>query len=304
MNNNTMSNNTMNNNIMNTNTMNNNIKNNNNINNNQQDYNINQRNFNNNNNGQYKCSRCSSSHNGLISIKSICLNCFISEIIRQSKYPYIEFLKKTTKFENTNNITENDFKNLFLQKIFINIDNKQYTIYQAISELQQNNNNNNSDFQKILDEIILQLKQQICLYCYNDIHSLEFRLPCGCNFCSFNHLDSFIKEKIQIKISYNFKCFCSYEYKPNKILELFNILKNKNIFKDYNNLIQRLNVLFSKICFKCGREKMDMSIVDIETFIPLKFNHFICEDCIQNDSSNYVECSICKIQHKYLLNDF
>ena len=105
-------------------------------------------------------------------------------------------------------------------------------------------------------------------------------------------------------MTYNYKCFCSYEYKPNKVLELCNFLRQKNIYKDYTSLIERLNEIFEKICFKCGYEKTDMQSVDIEGFCPNKFDHFICDDCIQNDSSNYVECCICKIQHKYLLKDF
>ena len=28
-------------------------------------------------------------------------------------------------------------------------------------------------------------------------------------------------------------------------------------------------------------------LVDIEGFIPLKYNHYICEDCLQNNSSNF-----------------
>ena len=90
------------------------------------------------------------------------------------------------------------------------------------------------------------------------------------------------------------------------ILELCNLLRNKNIFKDYNYLIEQLNHIFGGICFKCGREKTgtELQRVDIEGFSPIKFGHFICEECIQNETSNQIECIICKIQHKYLLKDF
>ena len=132
----------------------------------------------------------------------------------------------------------------------------------------------------------------------------EFTLICGCNFCSYNHLDLFFKEKIKNKLSYNYKCFCSYEYMPNKVLELCNFLKNKNIYKDFNSMIKNLNQIFNCICFKCGNEKNNLNATDIEGFCPIKFQHFICEDCVQADTSNYVKCSICNIQHKYLLSDF
>ena len=253
-----------------------------------------------NENGKYKCIKCSTSHSGLNTIKNICYKCFYEEIINQSKYFYIEYLKNISKKGKENSITKNDFEMLFLKKIIINHDNKQYNIHQAIFELNLQQNNQ-FDYNKILEEIILSLKQRICLYCYCNVQNYEFQIPCGCNFCSYNHLDLFIKEK---RMTPYFKCLCSYEYKPNKLLELYNFLKNKNIFKDYNYLIQKLNQLFEKICFKCGCERMVLTPVDIEGFIPLKYNHFICEDCLQNNSSNYVECSICKIQHKYLLKDF
>ena len=254
--------------------------------------------------GPYKCNKCSLTHQGLNRIINICPNCFILEIIRQSKILYVGYLKNVNKLEKANTITKNDFKNLFLDKISINFDEKKYTIYQAIYEFNSNQNNISFDFEKIKNEIISELKLQICLYCYCDVQNTNLILPCGCNFCSYNHLNSFFKEKIQNKLCYNFKCFCSYEYKPNKILELFNILKKINIFKDYNNFLQNLNKIFRPICFKCGKEKSNLSLVDFEGFIPIQFNHFICDDCIQNSSSNNVVCSICKIQHKYILKDF
>ena len=280
----------------------------NNINNNQQGYNINNSTMDDNNimnnsqqgNGQFKCFRCSSSTNGLNSNKNICYNCFISEIIRQLKLTYIEYLRNVTKLEKANTITKDDFNNLFLKKIIIDVDNNKYNIYQAIGELSQNNSENH----KIIEDIIIKIKQEICLYCYCDVHNSEFKIPCGCNFCSIVHLNSFINEKVQNKITYNYKCFCSYEYQPNKTLELFVFLKAKNFIKDYHIFIQKLNELFEKICFKCGKEKTDLSTVDIEGFIPNQFTHLICNECIQSDNSNQVQCSICKIQHKYLLNDF
>ena len=313
INNNYMNNNNINNNF-NNNNMNNNMNNNNNINNNMNNNMINSSNnlsFRMNEltkgligNGQYTCNQCSLAHQGLNNIKNFCPNCFISEIIRQSKFLYIEYLKEVTKLEKANTITKNDFQYLFLNRISINFDDKNYTIYQAIYEFNPNQNNNNFDFGKILNEIILELKQQICLYCFCNVQNTDFQLPCGCNFCCFNHLNLFFKEKVQNKICYNFKCFCSYEYTPNKILELFNIFKNINIFRDYNTFLQNLNRLFKSICFKCGKEKKKLSAVGFESFIALEFNHFICGECIQSNSSNNVQCSICKTQHKYILKDF
>ena len=253
--------------------------------------------------GPYKCSKCSISHTGLKNLKNICQKCFIIDLITQSKIIYKDYLKNVTSSKGINSITKEDFNNLFINKIFINYDNKKYNIYEAIDEF---NTPENKDFNinNILNDIILELRQDVCLYCFNNVQCLEFKLPCGCNFCSYNHLELFVNEKLKNKLNINYKCFCSYEYKPNKILELSYFLKNKKIYKDYNYLIKRLNELFGGICFKCGKEKKDMTGVEIEGFCPINFNHFMCDDCIENESSNYVKCSICNIQHKYLLNDF
>ena len=226
------------------------------------------------------------------------------EIIQQSKQLYIEYLKKVSNYKKANTITKKDLENLFLKKVSINFNNKKYSINEAIEELKTQSQEKNKDNNQILEDIISELKQQICLYCYADVNSIQFKLPCGCNFCNHEHLDCLFKEKVKDKLKYNYKCFCSFEYKTNKVLELCNFLKNKNIFKDYNTLIERLNELFCGICFKCGCETKNKSLVDIEGFCPIKFNHFICDDCIKTDNSNYVKCSICNIQHKYLLNDF
>ena len=256
-------------------------------------------------NGPFRCDKCSMSHSGLKRIKNIYPNCFMLEIINQSKNLYIEYLKQVTKLERANTITRNDLENLFLQKVVINFYNNQYNIYDAAHEFNFPENSNFNVSQKI-DEILFELKRTICCYCYCNVQSNEFKLPCRCNFCSYEHLNSFISEKIQNKLTHNFKCFCSYQYWPNNVLELCNFLKNKNIFKDYNCLIEQLNNLFGGICFICGREKTetDLQNVDIEGFCPIKFEHFICEDCIQSETSNNIECTICKIQHKYLLKDF
>jgi hypothetical protein len=307
-NNNTYNNNAYNNNL-NKNTYNNK---NNNINNNQMNYNTfnnydnNNVNNNYNNNisrdnqgyGQLKCIRCNSFHPGLNTIKTLCSNCFTEEIINQSKQIYICYLKNVTKFEKANTIRKNDFEDLFLKRITIKYENKQYTIYQAINEF-NSGKNNQFNFNQKMDEIILRIKQSTCLYCCGDVRSNEFILPCGCNFCCYNHLKQFWGEKVKNKLNYNYKCFCSYEYKPNKVLELCNFLKSKNCLD-----LRYLNELFGKICFKCGNEKKDLQAVDIEGFCLMPFNHYICEDCIRRDESNYVECSIFKIQHKYLLKDY
>ena len=53
----------------------------------------------------------------------------------------------------------------------------------------------------------------------------QFKLPCGCNFCSLKHLEKFFKHLVGYKLKYNYKCICAYEYKPYQILELCDFLR-------------------------------------------------------------------------------
>ena len=274
--------------------------NNNNIINNNQGFNQNQNNLDLPNN----CKMCSTINSGLKKINNICPNCFMKEIINQSKYFYVNYLQEVTRLERANTITKVEFENLFLKKVRITYENKSYNIFQAIDEFNTPKLNAKFDFNHILKKIMLEMKEQICMYCYAPVQNSELKFPCGCNFCSNYHLNLFMVEKVQTKITHDYKCFCSFRYKPNKVFELCNMLYNKKIFKNYNFLIDTLNAIFCRICFKCGCENKQLVIVDIEGFCPNKFNHFICEDCVKKDSSNVVECIICKIQHKYMLNDF
>ena len=315
-NNNNMNNNYMNNN-MNNNYMNNNMNNNymnNNMNNNYMNNNMNNNYMNNNNGFNYysgnnsnftlKCNKCSSMHSGLKNIKSICPNCFMGEIINQSIIFYINYLKSVTYLERANSITKPEFESLFMKKVVINFENKTYNLFKAIDEYNCPQNTVKFDFNKIFKEIIIEIKQQICAYCFGPVQNSEFKFPCGCNFCSYYHLNLYMNEKVQTRITYDYKCFCSFKYKPNKVFELCNLLYNKKIYKDYNFFIGSLNGIFGRICFKCGCEKPGLVFVDIEGFCPNKFNHFICQECIRQNNSNCIECNICKIQHKYMIRDY
>ena len=250
------------------------------------------------------CKRCFSTNLGLKNIKGICSNCFKIEIVNQLKYFYVNYLQNVCVLEKANTISKSDFENVFMKKISINFDNKTFNIYQAIDEFNCSNSKNKFDFNSLLKDIILNLKQQICVYCYYPVQNSEFKFPCGCSFCCYQHLNLFMNEKIQNRMTYDFKCFCSFKYKPNKVFELCNFLYSKNIYKSFDIYIQCLNAIFCNICFKCGCEKINLLFVNIEGFCPNKFNHFICEECIKKNNSNISECCICRIQHQFMINNF
>ena len=295
--NNNMYNNTNMNYNINNNMYNNNMYNNNMNNNNEQGFFNNQGQNGNNSNPPVICVKCNSINSGLKNISNICPNCLRGEIINQSRNYYIDYLRNITRLEKANSVTKKDFEELFLKRIIINLDGNNYNIFKAIDEFNCKGSNIKFDFNRILKEILVEIKKGICLYCFNPVQSPEFLLPCGCNFCCYQHITSFFNEKVQNKLTHNYKCFCSFKYKPHKVFQLCNYLVNLKIYRDYNFYINNLNAIFGGICCKCGLEKRGMQPFNIEGICPVKFNHFICDECRQKGNSNYAKCIICNNQN-------
>ena len=71
-----------------------------------------------------------------------------------------------------------------------------------------------------------------------------------------------------------------------------------------NLFIQCLNAIFCSICFKCGKEKNGLALVNVEGFCPNKFNHFICDNClnINEMQKNKFYCNLCASEHSKVQN--
>ena len=260
-----------------------------------QDNNLNQNN-NYNINQQTICYQCSCYYNTKnITINNMCKQCLSNIIFNQLKILYIDYLNATKA--KINNITKNDFNNNFLNKIYLTINTRSFTIYQIIEEYLFNSNKDKNAF---LNELIHFLKSKICLLCYADINNnSQFKIKCGCNFCSREHLNHFFKDIVKNRIRYNYKCICSYEYNLNEVLELCIFLYNNKLYSSEQRYLEHIGNIFSIICCKCGNLKNNMKTIIVNESLNYNFIHYICNDCINQGNTGTLHCLICNKNHKY-----
>ena len=229
-------------------------------------------------------------------IKNICKLCLFREIFSQIKKYYKEYLQLS--FTKINQITKEDLTNLFFNKISVNIFEKILKVNQIIEEMEFSNK---SDL--FIKKLMTELKQNICLYCRNDIinKNLKFQLPCGCCFCSVQHLSNFFKTLVKYNLSYNYKCICAIEYKPYQVLELCSYLKQNKIYENNDAYNKHLSYIFKNFCCKCGLIKNKLIPISINNSV--NNFHNLCEDCSKgtnNFNNNILQCIICNISHSYL----
>ena len=248
-----------------------------------------------------KCMRCGSSifNEQNRSLKNICKKCIKFEIINQSKQYYVNYL--VSMFPNINRATIDDFNNYFINKIIINVFGHNFNIYQIIEEYIFNSNIQSN---KILKNLVEYLKNHICLYCYKDINIENFKIPCGCNFCSRDDLENFFKYIVSFQLTYKFKCSCAYEYKPKQVLELCVFLYSNKIYGNNQNLINHLESIFKPICCKCGcigNNQNKLYQISVSENFPFNYIHSICTFCINlNDTTKIADCIICNKKHQYI----
>ena len=246
------------------------------------------------------CIKCSSKINMKNkTLKNICQSCLSKEIFIQTKNYYKEYLKEITPKINQASIK--DLNNLFLNKITVKILENTLNIKQVIEEMEYNNQNKH-----FINKLMTQLKESICLYCHNDINNqnINFKLPCGCNFCSLIHLENFFKKLVRYNLTYNYKCLCAFEYKPHQTFELCNILNNNKIYESNVAYFKHLAYIFKDLCCECGQNNNNLISITID-----KSNtnfHNLCENCAKIKNihiNNILDCIICNKKHIYVYNN-
>ena len=228
-------------------------------------------------------------------IHNICQPCLFKESASQIKQYYKAYI--SLMINKINKITKDDLYNSFLNKIQVNIFEKTLNINQMIEEMEFRNNN-----VSYINKLMTYLKQNICLYCHKDINKSnlvpKYQLPCGCNFCSTQHLEYFFKNIVKNELTYNYKCICAIEYKPYQVMELCSFLSKNKIYDSYDKFIKHLSQIFKQFCCKCGKIKTTLYPVSIDKTI--SSFHNICEDCNQknfNDINKVLYCLICNQKH-------
>ena len=102
------------------------------------------------------------------------------------------------------------YKNIFefLKVNTIIIRDKKTNIDTVLNQLINNNIKYKNEKIKFLESIIIKIKKSYCLKCKIKLRkdSQNYSIPCGCSFCSINHLYFYFYENNKIKKNENFKC--------------------------------------------------------------------------------------------------
>ena len=229
-------------------------------------------------------------------IKNICQSCLFKEFFSQIKKYYIDYIK--LMIPKINQVTREDLYNSFLKKVKVNFYEKVLDINEVIEEMEFTNKN-----VSYINQLMSSLKRSICLYCGKDINNSKmiFRLPCGCSFCSGQHLEYFFKKLVKYKLSYNYKCICAIEYKPWQTFELCTFLKNNKIYGNNEVYVKHLSQIFQNFCCNCGQIKNKLIPISIDSSI-INF-HNICEECFKGNNphiNKILHCLICNKKHTYI----
>ena len=236
---------------------------------------------------------------------------FANEIINQS-YP----IYRSHILGIISNINyEIAFKNYFNDfiKNELSICNINISIENAIIEY-YNKKNKKALSKKENQEILYffkDIKSKFCIICSNELSSQQFQIPCGCNFCSINHIKEYFHLKNKIKNLTNYVCICSYEYTYHDLYNLgIFFLKNK-LYSLKNDTIDILNnILINQCSFCClslkSDERFRIKYEDIEDNTKNNLNlgdfrslkHYICNSCFMNyNNREKFYCTFCNKNH-------
>ena len=247
-----------------------------------------------------------------------CQKCILNHLIQFLQNSYIQFVKI-----NISNIIKDKPKgNLALYLANINVTfpnniNKSFT--EAYNLLNDNGKN-------IFNEKLKDFKSSLCLGCfkfinignhfinysekgYNQKNKFIFRLPCGCVFCSEDCLNRFINAVPINKIK-SFVCGCGVEYEYLQLKYLLYFALSHNLTKFKNEVMRYMYEIIKNKCCKCNKEipliqgkKNNVNIIEVTDkeaeiiFGIYKFNHLICDKCINEISYNKFYCNLCSSEH-------
>lgn len=250
----------------------------------------------------YQCQICLKNYQprGEEKIANICYKCLKEELIKQIYPKYNLYLdnilgNKEVQYQNC--------FNLFLQD-HLDILKTTISIEDAVKGLYLKENKNLIDFN--IHNFFREIKQYFCTYCGNEIEMNLFELPCGCNFCSKDHIKKYFHFENKINIDAKFICCCSYQYSNIDIYNLGLFFKKLQLASLKNDTIQLLNNYLSRVCSFCGMnieepiyriKYKDSNIIDTLGDCYQIF-HYNCEQCWEISKYERVFfCETCNRQH-------
>ena len=273
---------------------------------------INKAQLNYNENNCHICSLKYNFNNIKETIPNICYDCLKKEIIIQLYPIYISYIENSMDSINYDIAFKNNFNTFTKNEIIICDIN--ISIENAIKELYNKNNKKLAKNEK--DEsfsLFKEIKSNFCLFCLNELSELIFQIPCGCSFCSIDHIKKYFHLKNKLKDNTNYVCICSHEYSINDIYALGIFFKKNKLFSLKFDAIDILNnflsyqcsfchisldsIEFQKIKYKDLEENLKKNLI-IDDYTKLK--HYLCSDCFQNYYKNETFfCNICNVSHIY-----
>ena len=131
----------------------------------------------------------------------------------------------------------------------------------------------------------------------------------GCIFCSEDCLNRFINAVPINKIK-SFVCGCGVEYEYLQLKYLLYFALSHNLTKFKNEVMRYMYEIIKNKCCKCNKEipliqgkKNNVNIIEVydkeaETIFGIyKFNHLICDKCINEIVNNKFYCNLCSSEH-------
>ena len=263
----------------------------------------------------HKCSLQYNLRNKKEIITNTCYGCLKNEIISQLYPIYLSYIQNTM-----NNISfDLAFKSNFsiFLKEQININDINISIENAIKELFNKNNkkmnNSTKNEGQEIDSLFNEIKGNFCILCLKELSCKNYKIPCGCNFCSIDDIKKYFHLKNKIKDNMYYVCICSYEYSINDIYNLGLFFIKHKLYSLKYDVIDILNYYLSNQCCFCyisldSIDNIKIKYRDLEENLKnnlvlddcSKLKHFICNTClITYYKSEIFFCNICNISHLY-----
>ena len=217
------------------------------------------------------------------------------------------------------NCNARDYKgyfNIFIQNE-ITICGINISIKDAITELFIKNNNKEKKAKNEMSEmksLFRQIKKRFCIVCSNELDNKIYIIPCGCNFCSIEHIKKYFHLKNKLKDTLFYVCQCSHEYSFSDLYNLALFFDKFRLVSLRNDVIDILNEHLSKKCCFCNRTFNSDDVVrvryeDFEENIQNNlilgdcnlFKHYTCKNCYKyNRREREFFCDVCDIKHFYI----
>ena len=259
-----------------------------------------------------QCQLCSTQYNinnGNEKIPNICYDCLKNEIINQIYPIYISYVVDSIGRLNYDFGFKSNFEN-FIQKELV-IYKTNITIDNAIKELYYKKKDKNSSKNESQERqsLFREIKKRFCIICQNELSSQKYQIPCGCNFCSIEHVKEYFHLKNKLLNKTYYVCICSYTYSCQDIYNLGLFFLKNRLFSLKNEAIDIINEYLNRQCCFCSLsidldERIRIKYKDIDNNPILgdctQLRHYLCESCYMGYNYNEVFfCNFCNKSHVY-----